>query len=158
MLARNYKDINQDKVEMDGAQGVKIRWLIAKDEGAPNFAMREFDVEPGGHSPYHSHDWEHEVFVLEGEGAVVTESGETPISPGSVIYVKPGEMHNFKNTGQSPMRFLCMVPHISGRIYEHNHLVSFFNGKDDFKKRTGYRAISDIDPPPVAFDDTIGIA
>jgi hypothetical protein len=40
-----------------------------------------------------------------------------------------------------------MVPHIR-----------FFNGKDDFKKRTGYRAISDIDPPPVGFDDTIGIA
>jgi len=29
------------------AVGVKIRWLINKEMGAPNFAMRLFEMEPG---------------------------------------------------------------------------------------------------------------
>jgi len=38
-------------VEVDGARGVRIQWLIAEREcDAPNFAMRRFIVEPGGYS------------------------------------------------------------------------------------------------------------
>ena len=40
-----------EDVTMEGAEKVTIRWLISKDDGAPNFAMRLFDMEPGGHSP-----------------------------------------------------------------------------------------------------------
>ena len=41
-----------------GAQGVKGRWLITKDIGAPNFAMRLFEIKPKGYSPLHEHPWE----------------------------------------------------------------------------------------------------
>jgi quercetin dioxygenase-like cupin family protein len=41
--------------------------------GAPNFVMRLFEIDPDGYSPFHTHAWEHEVFVLEGEGTVLTE-------------------------------------------------------------------------------------
>ena len=111
MLARDYKDVRQDDVDAEGAAGVKIRWIITKEDGAPNFAMREFELEPGGHTPYHAHDWEHEVFVLEGGGVVVSDEGEKELRPGSAVLVPPGEMHNFKNVGAGPLRFLCLVPH-----------------------------------------------
>jgi len=111
MLVRSVTEVKQDKVEVEGAQGVKIRWLISADEGAPNFAMREFEIEPGGNTPYHSHDWEHELYVLAGEGVAVDEGLERHIKKGSVVLVPPNKMHNFKNTGQQTLRFLCLVPH-----------------------------------------------
>ena len=111
MLVRHFTEVKQNKVDTEGAKGVKIRWLISKNEGAPTFAMREFEVEPGGYTPYHSHDWEHEVFILEGEGVAVGTDGETPIKPGMVVFVPGGQMHNFRNTGTQTLRFLCLVPH-----------------------------------------------
>ncbi len=111
MLVRKVDDVRPDDVDAEGAAGVKIRWLIAKDDGAPNFAMREFELEPGGHTPFHAHGWEHEVYVLAGRGVVAGEEGEFPLEPGTVVLVPPNEKHNFKNTGSEPFRFLCVVPH-----------------------------------------------
>ena len=54
-----------------GAKGVQVQWLLAQPEGAPNFALRRFTLEPNGQTPLHSHPWEHEVYVLQGGGAAV---------------------------------------------------------------------------------------
>jgi quercetin dioxygenase-like cupin family protein len=113
MLVRHVSEVKQSKVETEGAVGVNIRWLISKEEGAPSFAMREFEIEPAGHTPYHSHAWEHEVFGLAGEGVVVSADAETPIKPGMAVFVPGGQMHNFKNTGSETLRFLCLIPHNS---------------------------------------------
>jgi quercetin dioxygenase-like cupin family protein len=111
VLVRKAIGVQQDDVEQEGATGVRIRWLIAKEDGAPNFAMREFEVAPGGHTPYHTHDWEHEVYVLAGEGVAAAEEGEFELKAGVVVFVPPNEKHTFKNTGAEPLRFLCLVPH-----------------------------------------------
>lgn len=110
MKVFNYTDIPSEIAEQ-GAQGTSVRWLITKETGANNFAMRYFEMEPGGHSPYHSHDWEHEVFILEGEGTVTTESGDIPFHPGIVVFIPPNEHHQFKNTGETPVKFLCLIPY-----------------------------------------------
>jgi quercetin dioxygenase-like cupin family protein len=110
MLIRDVNEVDQTKVETEGAEGVHIRWLISEETGAPNFAMREFTIEPGGRTPRHAHDWEHEVYVLAGNGTVVSEEEETQLLPGSVVFVPGGEMHNFKNSGAETFRFLCLVP------------------------------------------------
>ena len=72
--------------------------------------MRVFEVEPGSSTPFHSHSWEHEVFVLSGQGVVIGEEGETPISSGSVVFVAPNEQHCFANNGNEPLRFICVIP------------------------------------------------
>jgi len=104
-----YTDV-EAKAADEGAVKLKVRWLIAKDIGAPNFAMRLFEMEPGGNSPLHTHPWEHEVFVLKGKGVVVGERGEEKIAPSNVVYVAPNELHQFKNTGKTTLMFLCLVP------------------------------------------------
>lgn len=111
MLVRKMDDVRQDDVDAEGAAGVKIRWLIKKEDGAPNFAMREFELAPGGHTPHHGHGWEHEVYVLAGEGVVAGEEGESELKAGVVVFVPPNEKHNFRNTGAEPLRFLCLVRH-----------------------------------------------
>jgi quercetin dioxygenase-like cupin family protein len=95
----------------EGASRLKVRWLITKETGAPNFAMRLFEMETGGHSPLHEHPWEHEVFILEGEGLVVGGSEEAGFKAGDAVFVSPNERHQFRNTGKKKLKFLCLVPH-----------------------------------------------
>ncbi len=111
MKIANYKDIELENVNVEGAVNTKIRWMIAQKDGAPNFALRMFEVEAGGNTPYHKHAWEHEVFVLEGEGEFVTERGSQKFGTWDTIYVDPNMYHQFKNVGDSMMRFLCIIPH-----------------------------------------------
>ena len=110
MKVLNYEEMAARPVTMEGANGVTIRWLIAKEDGAPNFAMRLFEIEPGGNTPLHTHASEHEVFILDGEGAVWKEGEEIPVGPGTAIFVPPDEEHCFKNKGPGTLRFICMVP------------------------------------------------
>ncbi len=105
-------EIPSTPVEMEGAEGCHVKWLVDEKDGAPNFAMRCFEVEPSGHTPRHSHPYEHEVYILEGEGVILENTQERPFSAGDVIYVAPDEVHQFRNTGESAVKFLCMVPHI----------------------------------------------
>jgi quercetin dioxygenase-like cupin family protein len=84
--------------------------LIGEADCAPNFAMRQFEVAPGGHTPRHSHPYEHEVFVLEGRGVVLEGNVPHPLRGGDVVYVRPDELHQFRNTGDLPLKFLCLVP------------------------------------------------
>ena len=65
---------------------------------------------PGGFTPKHSHPYEHEVYVLSGTGVVLEGNDEHPIKGGDVIYVAPDDVHQFKNTGDDSLRFLCLIP------------------------------------------------
>ena len=105
-----YQKVEAKIAEEEGASKLKVRWLITKEMGAPNFAMRLFEMEPGGNSPFHSHPWEHEVFILEGEGLMVSEEGEKKFRPGDVVFILPNEKHQFKNNGEKTVKFLCLVP------------------------------------------------
>lgn len=106
MLIRNYKDI----AAVPYAEGVEKRVVIGPRQGAPTFVMRVFDLPPGTSSPYHNHDWEHEVFILSGEGVAVSEDGETAVKPDDAVFVAPHETHCLKNTGKDTFRFICVVP------------------------------------------------
>ena len=95
----------------DGASGLKVRWLITKEMGAENFAMRLFEMEPGGYSPLHEHSWEHEVFILDGEGCVFDGEKTQVFKTGDVVFISPNERHQFKNNGKKPLKFLCLIPY-----------------------------------------------
>lgn len=110
MKIANTEDIEAKEVQMDGAKGCMVRQLVGSQDGAPTFAMRQFEVSPGGHTPRHFHPYEHEVFVLEGEGVVFEGETAHPLKAGDVVLVKPDEVHQFRNTGSSPMKFLCLIP------------------------------------------------
>jgi quercetin dioxygenase-like cupin family protein len=97
-------------VEMEGAVGVRMCIAVGEPQGAPNFVMRVFDVEPGGHTPHHGHDFEHEVFVLAGRGTLVEEDGDADLLPGVVAFVPPGAVHQFRADDREGLRFICVVP------------------------------------------------
>jgi len=92
------------------AEGTFVQVLVPD---GPNFVMRVFTLKPGGHTPSHAHPWEHEVYVLSGQGRT---EGEEPfdLAEGDAVYVPPGELHSFANTGQEDLRFICVIPKDAG--------------------------------------------
>ncbi len=107
MLSRDFHDVPEEPV----SEGITIRWVIGKPEGAPNFAMRVIEFQPGVVFEQHEHPFEHEIFVLEGEGMAEGPGGEVPMLPGVALYIPPDEIHGYRNTGEGVLRFICVIPH-----------------------------------------------
>src|SRR5690606_4494076 len=109
MLIRNINEVDARPVAMEGASGVRMAVMVGRSDGAPNFALRSFQVESGGHTPRHSHDYEHEVYIVSGSGTILLGDETKQIRAGDVIYVKADLEHQFQSDDE-PLRFLCMVP------------------------------------------------
>lgn len=105
-----YESLESRPVKDPAASGALMRIAIGPDDGAPHLVMRVFTVAPGGHSPRHSHPYEHEVFFHAGHGEVFHEGKSSPVGPGHVAYFPPGTLHQFLNTGPDPLVFVCVVP------------------------------------------------
>lgn len=99
-----------EDVKIQGAVGTKMRWLISTQDKTPNFVMRLFELEKRGNTPLHNHNWEHEVYVLEGNGALKVDEIEYPLSADDVVYVEPNLKHQFINKGKEKLKFLCLIP------------------------------------------------
>jgi quercetin dioxygenase-like cupin family protein len=95
----------------DEAPGVTIRWVIDEEhDGAPFYSLRVIEVGAGGHTPDHTHPFEHENYVLEGQGRVLIGETWHDVIPGSVVFVPAGVRHTYVNAGSAPFRFLCGIP------------------------------------------------
>ena len=110
MKVSHHTDIKLQPVDMEGAAHTQVRWLIGSADGAANFAMRMFEIAPGGHTPRHQHDYEHEIYVLEGEGVVFEGDQQHSLKAGDVVYVNPNDVHQFRNSGSATMKMLCLLP------------------------------------------------
>jgi len=109
MKILNYGSV-EPKDAGEGTSKVTIRWLIDEKTGAKNFFMRLFEIEAGGYTPLHKHDWEHEVFILEGEGVIVHDEETKLFRAGDVAFIPPNEEHQFRNTGNKLVKLLCLIP------------------------------------------------
>lgn len=108
--AVHYTDVPAD-VFGDEAPGVTIRWVIDQPhDGAPNFALRVIEVAPGGHTPRHAHPYEHENYVMEGQGRVLLGDAWHEVGPGSIVFVPAGMEHTYVNAGNTSFKFLCAIP------------------------------------------------
>ncbi len=108
MKIRNYRDV--EAAEALDTPGATLRWVIGEEEGAPNFAMRVGELEPGAATPLHTHNSEHEVFVLAGKGRVYGGGEEAPLAEGDSLFIPPMEEHRFTNAGRTTFRFICAIP------------------------------------------------
>jgi len=112
MKIQNYRQVEG----IDAAPGVVMHVVAGTDEGAPTFVMRVFEIQPGGATPHHTHPWEHEIFVVSGQGTL--KSGETkkPLSQGDAIMVLPDEPHSFANTSNELLTIICVVPLVDWKM------------------------------------------
>jgi quercetin dioxygenase-like cupin family protein len=110
MIVKSLRETTPVPVEADGAVNAVKRLLIGSGDGAPHFSMRMFDIAPGGCSPRHSHNFEHEIYVVSGSGALSAAGEEHLLHPGTSVFIAPGEEHQLQNRGTDTLRFLCIVP------------------------------------------------
>ena len=93
--------VPKTKVTMEGADKAFRQTPVSKADGAPHFSVRVFTIEPGGHTPYHAHPFEHVNYCVEGEGAVVDEAGTGhPFRKGDFALILPGEKHQYSQYGK----------------------------------------------------------
>lgn len=105
-----WEGIGQQAYESSAARGVSVRWLIGPAEGAPNFALRYFEIAPGKCTSLGRHEHDHGVVVLRGYGEVLLGEEVLELSFGDAVYVSPDEVHQFRCTGDAPLGFLCVIP------------------------------------------------
>ena len=110
MIVGRFEERSEEQVTHYGSTGTTIRRLIDKTNGARTFAMRRFEVQPGGEIPLHSHEADHEIYILSGEGIAFTPKEEVSIKSDMFLYVPPNEEHGYRNTGKSPLIFICVIP------------------------------------------------
>lgn len=110
MRVVHHHEVEEKPVQVEGAERATIREVFTAETGAPTFAMRVFELAPGGCTPRHFHPWEHEAFVLEGGGDVESAEGSTPLAPGTAVFVAPNELHRFRSAPDRRLKFLCLIP------------------------------------------------
>lgn len=87
--------------------GVCKRVLVGAEHGAQKFYLRHYDLAPGLTTPLDRHVYEHELFVLNGEGKYLCDGEETPIKTGDAIWIRSNQRHQIINTGPGRMQLLC---------------------------------------------------
>ena len=113
MIIKRIDDVPMVPVKMEGAKDVSVRVVFGPKDEAPTFAMRQFELEPSGCTPFHAHPFEHQIVIMQGEIAVVSEGGgkKTQVTVGNVVMVRPNEEHQFVNLSASRgAKMLCFVP------------------------------------------------
>lgn len=107
-LVKRADDIEYESV--GAAEGMRKGVLISEADGAPTFAIRRFELDPGASVPRHTNEVEHEQYVLAGEYTVGIDDEEYVVSEGDSLLIPAGVVHWYRNDGDEPGAFLCAVP------------------------------------------------
>lgn len=111
MLKGHYTDKEAITQTKAGTTNTTMRWLLTREDGAGNFAMRVVRIEKDGFVGMHGHPYEHEIFILSGKGIAKEATGqEEEMNPGDFFLIKPDVEHSFINTGDEPLELICCIP------------------------------------------------
>ena len=111
MKINNNDEITTADVKMDGAKDVKMKILIGLNDGSDNIIMRHFIIAPGGHTPFHKHNYEHLVKIENNKGIAIDENGnEHVVKKGQSLFVKANDLHQFRNPFNEDFEFICIIP------------------------------------------------
>lgn len=83
----------------------EFRFLVDHEAGCHD-VTQFLGLIPPGRAPLHSHIYDEIVYVIEGEGILHMNDRESPLGPGSCVYLPPLHEHSLENTGARPMRVL----------------------------------------------------
>jgi mannose-6-phosphate isomerase-like protein (cupin superfamily) len=90
------------------AQPTADRWyrVLVDDEIGSAQVTQFVGSIPPGRAPDHFHQYEEVLFILKGEGRMWAGQTNTPVAPGSCIYLPKGQVHCVENTGEGELRLL----------------------------------------------------
>jgi len=110
----NHTDAPHEKLAK-GAEKTEVQYLIDKRQGSTRFALRIYTIQKGGHTPLDQHQYEHQVYILKGEGLMrQSKNPDSPLKnlkPGDAVFIPSNAVHQFSNVGNEPLIFLCVKGH-----------------------------------------------
>ena len=105
--------IHAELITHDNIQMMIGRDLISS-QVAPNFVMRWFQLLPTGHTSYHHHSEEHQLYLLKGKLRLkVAHIADLTLQEGNFCFVAAEEPHAFYNLEDQPAEFLFVSPKVS---------------------------------------------
>ncbi len=110
MIVGNFNELIASPIMSSEAKNAAMKVLVSPKEGWEDHVMRVIELEAEGYSPKHQHDWPHINYIIEGEGTLLIGDTLHPIQAGSYAYVPANTLHQFSNSGSSPLKFICIVP------------------------------------------------
>lgn len=111
MIIKRAHEVSEEMPSLEGTKACTVRWLISEKDRAKHYAMRLFELQPGGIIPLHSHeDKEHEIFIIEGNGVLNDGKKNIQVMRGDVIFIEPEEKHSFVNNSDGVLKFICVIP------------------------------------------------
>ena len=90
--------------------------LITLDDNPPTCTMTYTEIVPDGTSSHHIHEWEHEVYIIEGSGTLVCDGKEYPVKAGDAMFIPPNVDHyTLNNGGQGNIKRIEINPLIAAQ-------------------------------------------
>jgi quercetin dioxygenase-like cupin family protein len=91
----------------DRGGGARTTPLVSPAIGAKGFINGITEFAPGASVPFHSHDCEESVVLLEGEAVLESEGQAQPVRPFEITWIPPNVSHRFRNlSADKPMKIL----------------------------------------------------
>lgn len=115
-MVGNVKDLQKVIFTTPLAKDAGMRVLVGKEEGWKDHVMRVVEVDAFGHTPKHQHPWPHINYFLEGSGELEIGGEITLVEQGSYAFVPGNTLHQFRNTTDKQLKFICIVP-TEGHVY-----------------------------------------
>jgi len=106
------QEIFADIVREPGAKQATIKRLIDTTDGADRFVLSLFELKPNGSTPPHYHEWEHEVFILQGTMQLILphEERTVQLQANDVVFIPRNEPHGFMTGEDETCQFLVVAP------------------------------------------------
>jgi len=110
MVVGNIDEIDRKQISGDGIKNVLKQVPIGPDQGWKDHILRVFTIQKDGHTPKHSHDWEHINYVISGSGTLEINGDKYDLKNGSFAVVPPNVEHQYSNRGNDDFVMICIVP------------------------------------------------
>jgi mannose-6-phosphate isomerase-like protein (cupin superfamily) len=110
-MARLLKQENAKRIGLPGRSALHM--VSGQIGSRVTFRITEIPVAREGEllrGPHRHLGYEECIYVLKGQGRMLTDSGALEVQPGDVLLVPAEEKHVTRNTGNEPLVLLCFFP------------------------------------------------
>jgi quercetin dioxygenase-like cupin family protein len=97
----------QDLTTYERGGGARTTPLINREVGTQSFITGYTSFEGGAVIPFHSHNCQESVVLMEGEAVMDIDGLEYQLKPHDVTFIPPNVSHRFRNLSKTnPMKIL----------------------------------------------------
>lgn len=105
----NVDEVKENPVTIPGSRDAYIKWLVTKEHGSLNYAVRKFVVKKGGIIAKHYHKYTETVIVVKGKALVCAGDSVKEMKPGDFVFINSFVPHYIKSVGDEDLEFFCII-------------------------------------------------